>query len=150
MRASRHSELYADYRGDSPAWWEALEDPNGAVVWTTDPVPARAPTVFVFTATMSEQPGEAELWVNGHYALTLPDRPASATPQRWQRGPVRARVRRRASRATSSPATGACWCRPRTSPPGQPVELRVAHVDGSPFAFFQIKGRDDTVAGRAA
>ena len=29
--------------------------------------------------------------------------------------------------------------------PGQPVELRVAHVAGSPFAFFQIKGRDDTV-----
>jgi hypothetical protein len=27
---------------------------------------------------------------------------------------------------------------------GQPVELRVAHRDGSPFAFFQIKGRDDT------
>ena len=30
VTASRHSALYSDYRGDSPAWWEALEDPNGA------------------------------------------------------------------------------------------------------------------------
>src|SRR5262249_48016500 len=29
--------------------------------------------------------------------------------------------------------------------PGQPVELRVAHIAGAAFAFFQIKGRDDTV-----
>ena len=143
VRASRQSELYADYRGNSAAWWEALEDPNGAVVWKTDAVPARAPTVFVFTGTMSEQPGTAELWVNGQYALTFPTGQFK-TPQRWQRGPyVLEFVPREQGNFLSGyfrllvPAA--------QTTPGQPVELRVAHVAGSPFAFFQIKGRDDTV-----
>jgi 4-amino-4-deoxy-L-arabinose transferase-like glycosyltransferase len=143
VRASRQSELYADYRGNSAAWWEALEDPNGAVVWKTDPVPARAPTVFAVTGTMSEQPGTAELWVNGQYALTFPTGQFK-TPQRWQRGPyVLEFVPREQGNFLSGyfrllvPAA--------QTTPGQPVELRVAHVSGSPFAFFQIKGRDDTV-----
>jgi len=29
---------------------------------------------------------------------------------------------------------------------GQPLQLRVAHRDGAPFSFFQIKGRQDTAA----
>jgi 4-amino-4-deoxy-L-arabinose transferase-like glycosyltransferase len=144
VSASRQSELYADYRGNSPAWWEALEDPDGAVVWTTDPVPERVPTVFAFTGTMSEQPGEAELWVNGHYALRFPTG-QFRTPQRWQRGPyVLEFVPREQGNFLSGyfrllvPADDVT--------PGRPVELRVAHVSGSPFAFFQIKGRDDTIA----
>jgi hypothetical protein len=143
VSASRQSALYSDYRGDSPAWWEALEDPNGSVVWKTDPVPARAPTVFAFTATMSEQPGEAELWVNRQYALTFPTG-RFPTPQRWQRGPyVLEFVPRDQSGFLSGYARLLVPAEDIT--PGQPVELRVAHVAGSPSAYFQIKGRDDTV-----
>ncbi|HSP97696.1 MAG TPA: glycosyltransferase family 39 protein [Candidatus Dormibacteraeota bacterium] len=142
VRASRFSELYSDYRGNARAWWEALEDGGGEVVWTTDPAPARAPTVFDFTAAMSEQPGTAELWVNGHYALSFPTG-RFATPQRWARGPY---VLEFLPKEQGNDLSGA-W---RLLVPaeditaGQPVELRVAHRDGSPFAFFQIKGRDDT------
>jgi hypothetical protein len=140
--ASRQSELYSDYRGNSPAWWEALEDPNGAVVWKTDPVPAQAPTVFVFTGTMSEQPGQAELWVNRQYALTFPTG-RFTTPQRWQRGPyVLEFVPREAGHYLSGYFRLLVPTAQTT--PGQPVELRVAHVAGSPFSFFQVKGRDDT------
>jgi hypothetical protein len=113
------------------------------VVWTTDAVPARAATVFVFTGTMSEQPGEAELWVNRQYALTFPTG-RFAVPQRWQRGPyVLEFVPREQGNFLSGyfrllvPAA--------QTTPGQPVELRVAHTAGSPFSFFQVKGRDDTV-----
>jgi hypothetical protein len=143
VRASRQSELYADYRGNSPAWWEALEDPDGAVVWTTDPVPARAPTVFAFTAAMGEQPGAAELWVNRRYALTFPTG-AFRAPQRWQRGPF---VLEFVPREQGNFLSGyfRLLVPGEQITPGQPVELRVAHVDGSPFAFFQIKGRADTV-----
>lgn len=143
VAASRQSPLYADYRGDSPAWWEALEDPNGSVVWTTDPVPSRAPTVFAFTATMSEQPGTAELWVNRQYALTFPTG-RFMTPQRWQRGPyVLEFVPREQGNFLSGYMRLLVPAEQIT--PGKPVELRVAHIDGSPFAFFQVKGRDDTV-----
>ena len=143
VSASRQSPLYADYRGDSPAWWEALEDPNGAVVWKTDPVPARAPTVFAFTMTMSEFPGVAELWVNRQYALSFPTG-RFPTPQRWQRGPyVLEFVPRDQSGFLSGYARLLVPAEQIT--PGQPVELRVAHIAGAAFAFFQIKGRDDTV-----
>jgi hypothetical protein len=142
VRASRYSELYSDYRGNARAWWEALEDGGGEVVWTTDAVPAKAPTVFDFTAAMSELPGTAELWVNGHYALSFPTG-RFPTAQRWARGPY---VLEFLPKEQGGYLSGA-W---RLLVPaddvtaGQPVELRVAHRDGSPFAFFQIKGRDDT------
>lgn len=144
LRASRFSELYSDYRGNAPAWWEALEDGGGEVVWLTDPTPAQAPTVFDFTAAMSEHPGTAELWVNGHYALSFPTG-RFPTPQRWARGPY---VLEFLPEEQGNYLSGA-W---RLLVPaadvaaGRPVELRVAHRDGSAFAFFQIKGRDDTAA----
>lgn len=142
VRATRYSDLYADYRGDARAWWEALEDGGGEVVWTTDPVPAKEPTVFDFTAAMSEFPGTADLWVNGHYALSFATG-RFPTPQRWSRGPY---VLEFLPKEQGGYLSGA-W---RLLLPaadlraGQPVELRVAHRDGAPFAFFQIKGRDDT------
>jgi hypothetical protein len=143
VRASRQSELYSDYRGNSRAWWEALEDPNGAVVWNTDPVPARAPTVFAFTGTMSEPPGEAELWVNRQFALRFPTGQFKTT-QRWQRGPY---VLEFVPREQGNFLSGyfRLLVPAEQITPGQPVELRVAHITGSPFSFFQIKGRDDTV-----
>jgi hypothetical protein len=144
LRSSRRSELYSDYRGNAPAWWEALEDGAGEVVWHTDPAPAKAPTVFDFTATMSEPPGQAELWVNGQFAL--PFRTGRfPTAQRWARGPY---VLEFLPEEQGNYLSGA-W---RLLVPGeqitagQPVELRVAHREGAPFAFFQIKGRDDTAA----
>jgi 4-amino-4-deoxy-L-arabinose transferase-like glycosyltransferase len=142
VRFSRHSELFSDYRGNAPAWWEALEDGNGEVVWRTDPVPAQQPTVFDFTAAMSEQKGIAELWVNGHYALSFPTG-RFPTVQRWQRGPYVLEFR---PEDQGNFLSGAFRLLVPASDvtAGQPVELRVAHRDGSPFSYFQIKGRDDT------
>jgi hypothetical protein len=82
--------------------------------------------------------------VNRHVALRF-ETGQFRGPQRWQQGPyVLDFVPREQSHFLSGywvlqvPAEDVT--------PGQPVELRVAHVDGSPFAFFQIKGRDDTAA----
>jgi hypothetical protein len=136
VRSSRFSELYSDYRGNARAWWEALEDGGGEVVWTTDAAPAKAPTVFDFTAAMSEQPGTAELWVNGHYALTF-QTGRFPTRNAGRAAPMSSSTCRRSRQF--SPARGDCWCRRRRHC-RQPVELRVAHRDGSPFAFFQIRG----------
>ena len=143
-RASRRSDLFSDYRGNAPAWWEALEDGDGQVVWTTDAVPKRAPTVFDFTAALSELPGTAELWVNRRLALTFPTG-RLPTPQRWTNGPY---VLEFLPETEGNNLSGAWRLLVPASDitPGQPVELRVAHRDGSPFAYFQIKGRDDTAA----
>ncbi|MDX2166965.1 MAG: glycosyltransferase family 39 protein [Deltaproteobacteria bacterium] len=142
LRSSRRSDLYADYRGDAPAWWEALEDAGGEVVWQTDPLPAQAPTVFDFTAMVSEQPGTAELWVNGQFALSFPTG-RFRTPQVWTRGPY---VLQFLPEEQGNFVSGA-WrliVPAEQTTAGRPVELRVAHRDGKPFAFFQLKGRQDT------
>lgn len=144
LRFSRRSELYGDYRGNAPAWWQALEDGDGQVVWATDPVPARAPTVFDFTAAMSDHPGGADLYVNGEFALSFTTG-RHQHPKRWRRGPyVLLFLPEEAGGFTSG-----AWrllVPAEQITPGQPVQLRVAHRTGAPFAYFQIKGRDDTAA----
>ncbi len=143
-RFSHQSDLYADYRGNSPAWWERLGDADGALVWQTAPVERRVPTVFIFTAAMGDAPGEAELWVNDHYALKFPTG-SFPQPQRWQRGPyVLEFFPRRQGHNLSGYWLLQVPAEEITA--GQPAELRVAHVDGSPHAFFMIKGRRDTAA----
>lgn len=144
VRASRHSPLYADYRGDAEAWWEALEDGGGEVVWRTDPVPQQAPTVFDFTAAVGEHRGQAELWVDGEYALSFPTG-RFTTAQRWVRGPYVLEFRPVERGNYLSGAWRLLVPAARVTA-GAPVELRVAHREGAPFAFFQIKGRHDTAA----
>lgn len=144
VRFSRYSHQFGDYRGNAPAWWEALEDGDGQVVWTTDPVPERAPTVVDFTAAMSDHPGVADLYIDGRYALTF-STGRYRTPQRWARGPyVLQFLPKESGGYTSGPWRLLVPAEAVT--PGKPLELRVAHRNGAPFAYFQIKGRDDTAA----
>jgi hypothetical protein len=144
VRFEEESLTYADYRGDSPAWWEHMGDPNGAVVWETDPCPKRVPTVFAFTAVVGEARGTAELWVNREYALTFPTG-AFTDRQRWQRG---AYVLEFAPSKVGQFRSGywLLYVPEEQIVAGKPVELRVAHASGLRHSFFMIKGRDDTVA----
>jgi hypothetical protein len=144
VRFDLESPTYADYRGDSPGWWEHLGDPDGAVVWETAPPPMRAPTVFAFTAAVGDARGMAELWVNHEYALTFPTGKFTE-PQRWQRGPyVLELVPKKAGHFRSG--YWLLYVPEEKIVAGKAVQLRVAHVSGLRHSFFMIKGRDDTVA----
>jgi hypothetical protein len=144
LRAAQSSDLYADYRGDSAAWFERLEDPNGAVVWETDACPEKAPTVFAFTAVVGEERGRAELWVNGRYALTFATGSFS-TAQSWERGAYRMEFFPR-SQGQGLSGYWLVHVPEEDVAAGKSVELRVAHSDGSPHAFFMVKDRNDTIA----
>jgi 4-amino-4-deoxy-L-arabinose transferase-like glycosyltransferase len=144
LQFTGHSDRFSDYRGNSEGWWEHLGDPDGAVVWQTDPPPASGPTVFVFTASLGDAPGEAELWVNGRYALTF-STGRSPGMRRWQTGPY---VLEFHPRPNGGGLSG-YWLLfvPRQEvKSGKPVQLRVAHSDGSPNAAFILKGYQDTAA----
>jgi hypothetical protein len=144
VRFEQESPTYADYRGDSPAWWEHMGDPNGAVVWETDVCPERVPTVFAFTAAVGDARGTAELWVNGEYALTFATGTFTAR-QRWQHGPyVLELVPKEAGHYRSG--YWLLYVPEEQIAAGKPVELRVAHASGLRHSFFMIKGRDDTAA----
>ncbi len=147
LRFEQQADRFADYRGDSPSWWATLGDADGAVVWETDPVPARAPTVFAFTAAVGDAPGEAELWVNRTYALSFPTG-RTRQSQRWVRGPF---VLEYQPRPAGNYQSG-YWLLhvpAEQITPGKPVELRVAHREGRPYSYFMIKGRPDTIAAES-
>ena len=71
IRASQTFSDYPDYRGSSPAWREYFGDPAGEIVWRSSACPASKPTTLVFTASLGDPPGEADLYVNGEYALSF-------------------------------------------------------------------------------
>jgi hypothetical protein len=144
LGAAQQSERHTDYRGDSAAWWERLDDANGAVAWETDPCPEKAPTVFAFTAAVGEAQGRAELWVNGRHALSFTTG-STSSPQTWERGAYRLDYFPR-DREQGLSGYWLLHVPEADVQAGQPVELRVAHGDGSPYAFFMMKDRQDTIA----
>jgi hypothetical protein len=119
-----------------------MGDPDGAVVWETDPCPQSAPTVFAFTAVVGDARGTAELWVNREYALTFPTG-TFTDRQRWQRGPY---VLEFVPEQMGHYRSGywLLYVPEQQTSAGKPVELRVAHASGLRHSFFMIKGRDDT------
>lgn len=134
---------YPDYRGGTESWWTNLRDAQAELVWRSAPVPKKEPTVLAFTFSHSEASGEAELYVNGKYALTFAVgdvRPGDV----YRRGPYRLVFLPRAHIAGNSgvmllqiPADDIT--------PGQPVELRVIPVRGDEAPWVMIKGYRDTV-----
>jgi 4-amino-4-deoxy-L-arabinose transferase-like glycosyltransferase len=140
----QHADRHPDYRGESAAWWERLADPDGAVTWETEPCPEHAATAFAFTAALGEEQGRAELWINGRYALSFPTGKFSA-PQRWTRAPFRLEYYPQESGQFLS-GYWLLYVPEEEVSAGRPLELRVAHNDGSPHAFFMLMDRHDTIA----
>lgn len=143
--AFKHTDArYPDYRGGAQSWWAYVRDAETEVAWRTAPSPAKKRTIFTLTASMSESPGEAELFVNGAYALTftLSDKPGTQT---WERGPYRLTF---VSKGAAGGNSGVLLVEvpPEQVTVGQPVDLRVVPVKAAENAWFMVKGYQDTVA----
>jgi 4-amino-4-deoxy-L-arabinose transferase-like glycosyltransferase len=142
--AFKHTEGgYPDYRGGSQSWWAYVRDPQSEVVWRTAPCPHKQRTILVFTASMSESPGEADLFVNGTYALTFSTGKEHGT-RTWERGPYHLTFVPKASAGGDSgfmlldlPAEQVTA--------GQPVEVRVVPVRADDDSWFMIKSYQDTI-----
>ncbi|MBI2298403.1 MAG: hypothetical protein HYU66_05525 [Armatimonadetes bacterium] len=63
-----HEGGYRSYLGVAPSWWGYAYE-NGAVSWTTAPVPRRRETAVVFIGGTNYTPGTAELWCDGRRLL---------------------------------------------------------------------------------
>ncbi len=144
----RHTQNpYPDYRGGTESWWAYVRDPEGEVVWTTAPVPARKRTVAVTTASFSEVPFAGELYVDGKFVLPF-ELSADFENQTWTSGGYRMTFLFRAATAGRSgvllvevPADGVR--------PGEPLELRVTPTAGNDAGWFMVKGYTDTLAYEA-
>ena len=140
----KHSaEARPDYRGGSWSWWAQLRDQPSELVWRTAPCPEKKRTVFAFTASMSNETGEADLYVNGTYALTFAIDPEHGI-KNWERGPYHMTFVSKASIAGNSgivlldvPA--------EQITAGQPVELRVMPVRGKEDPWFMVQNYHDTI-----
>jgi hypothetical protein len=140
---SHEMAVDSDYRGDSRGWVEHLYDHDGAVEWVTAPPPTAAPTAFAFTAVVSNLPGRAQLWVDGVYALTF-DTNRFVERKRWTGNGFALEYRPRPGGDYRSGLWIVSVPQSRIRP-GQPVRLRVSHVDGHRDASFMLKERPDTV-----
>ena len=137
-------EKYPDYRGGARSWWAHVDDAEGEVTWRTAPCPQKKRTIFALTASMSEAPGEAELFVNDTYALTfkLSDEPGTHT---WESGSYRATF---VSKGAAAGNSGILLLEvpPEQITVGQSVEIRVVLAKAKEDSWFMIKAYQDTLA----
>jgi 4-amino-4-deoxy-L-arabinose transferase-like glycosyltransferase len=144
VHASRTDQNYPDYRGESRSWREDLHDERGEVVWRSAPCPQKKPTVLVFTASMGEEVGSADLYVNGQYVFSF-DTDAEPGTRVVERGGYRW-VFVPKSRAGGNSGVVFLTVPAAAVTPGQPIELRVKHAAGDPNAWFAVKDYRDTAA----
>jgi hypothetical protein len=141
---ARHSaDSRPSYRGESQAWWAQMRDQPSDLVWRTVPCPEKQRTVFVWSASMSNESGEAELYVNGTYALTFPISNEHGV-KTWERGPFRMTFVPKASIAGNSGIVLLDVPADQITP-GQPVELRVLPVRGKEDPWFLVQNYHDTI-----
>jgi 4-amino-4-deoxy-L-arabinose transferase-like glycosyltransferase len=134
---------YPDYRGERQSWLAAVHHQPSELVWRTAPVPAKERTIFVLTASTSDEAGEMELYVNGTYALTFSTGPDQSI-RTWTRGPYRmAFVPRKPVAGNSGIILLDVPADQVTA--GEPVELRVIPARGKPEAWFMVKDYTDTI-----
>jgi 4-amino-4-deoxy-L-arabinose transferase-like glycosyltransferase len=135
---------YPDYRGSAQSWVTKVTDSLGEVVWRTAPCPAKQRTIFAFATTLSNEAGEAAIYVNGDWALSFQmDREQKA--RRWTRGQYELTFIPRKDIGGNSgimlldvPADQITA--------GQPVELRIMPLRGDHASWFRLQGHPDTVA----
>ena len=144
VHANRHDPDYPDYRGRSDSWREDRHDVPGEVLWRTMPCPEKKDTIAVFTASLGEPPGTADLWVNGEYALSFATDTDPGTRVVEREGFRFVFV----PKSTDGGNSGVVYL---TIPAdkvtaGQPLQLRVKHSAGEPQAWFAVKAYPDTAA----
>jgi len=137
-------EQHAGYRGVSESFWVYVHDQGGEIVWKTQPVPEKKPTVFVLTASISDETGESELYVDGDYAVTF-EMNNDRGIRSYSRGAYRMSF---ASKQAMGGNSGIIFIEVPASKvtAGKPVELRVIPTKGKDEAWFALKPYKDTIA----
>jgi hypothetical protein len=141
--SSQHHGAYPDYRSSVESYWAYKSDATPQVVWKTAVVAERNPTAFVFTGSMSETAGKADLFVNGTKALTF-DLGADFATRSWDGGGIHLEFVRKVLNAGNSGIFYLDVPKGMTKA-GSPVELRVDVTEGAGGSWFMVKGYRDTV-----
>ncbi len=144
VRFKHTQDPYPDYRGGGQSWWAYVVDEGSEVVWHTAAPPAKKRTTFVLTVSISNEEGEAEVFVNGEFALTITMGPLRSM-RTWQAGGYRMTF---VPKVDAGGNSGVLWLDVPAEKitAGQPVEGRVAPVRGNEHAWFMVKKYKDTIA----
>ena len=140
---SQHNGVYPDYRASVESYWAYKADPTPQVAWRTATVAERNPTTFVFTGSMGQTSGKADLYVNGTKALTF-DLGVDFQNRSWSGGGVNLQFAQKVLNAGNS---GVFYLNvPKSmTKAASPVELRVDVTEGEGSTWFMVKGYRDTV-----
>jgi hypothetical protein len=135
---------YIDYRGGIESWWSYMGDADAQVEWRTAVVPAKKTTVAVFTASLGEEQGVADLYVNGELALSFETDDQTGLHLAERNGYRWVFVQK----AMAGGNSGVVYLTVPASAvtPGKPLDLKVVFSSGPPHAWFMIKNYRDTAA----
>lgn len=144
VSAKRTYPEFPDYRGKIDSFGASVHDDQGEVVWRTAVPAQKERTVFAFTAQLSGEIGEVDLYVNGIYALTFGTGEDPGV-RNWDRGPYHMTF---ASKKIIAGNSGIALLEVPAEQitPGQAVELRALPIRGNPDAWFMVKPYRDTVS----
>jgi 4-amino-4-deoxy-L-arabinose transferase-like glycosyltransferase len=143
VRYAHTQDRYGDYRGGTQSWWAYVRDHGADVVWRTAPCPQKRTTTFAFTASMGEEEGKAELWLNDKYVFTF-DLGDAFTSRTWQQDGYQLSFTNKLMVAGNS-GIFLLTVPPDVVTAGQGIELRVVPVDGQDGAWFMVKEYTDTI-----
>lgn len=141
--AYKHTGVYQDYRGGTESWWVSQNDPDAQLVWRTAPCPEQKQTVVAFTASTAVEPAEADLYVNGSYALSF-SIGGENTERTWSQGAYQMRFIPKGEFAGHSGIVVLVVPESAVTA-GQPLEFRVVPTKGLESAWFMIKSYADTI-----
>ena len=144
LQFKHSSETYEDYRDKGLSWWSSLRDHQSELVWQTAKVAEKKDTAFVFTASMSDEIGEAEFYINGRYAFSFPTG-GPREVRSVKRGPYNFTFVSKAPKAGNS-GIAILSVPAEDVEAGSSIEIRVVPTKGEQNPWFMVKNYKDTIA----
>jgi len=140
---ANRQQKYPDFRGGTTSWWEYYRDTPEEITWETAVCPEKKKTVFVFIASNGEDYGQAELYVNGKFALIIES--AIAEDKQWQNNRGYMMVFNFKQYYVGNSGIYFLVVPEDNINAGEKCKIKVSHVTGGKMAWFMIKDYTDVL-----
>ena len=140
---ANRQQKYPDFKGGTTSWWEYYRDTPEEITWETAVCPEKKKTVFVFIASNGEDYGQAELYVNGKFALIIES--AIAEDKQWQNNRGYMMVFNFKQYYAGNSGIYFLVVPEGNINAGEKCEIKVSHITGGKSSWFMIKDYADVL-----
>ena len=136
-------EKYPDFRGGTTSWWEYYRDTPEEITWKTAVCPDKKKAAFVFIASNGEDYGQAELYVNGKFALMIES--GIHEDKQWQNNRGYIMFFNFKGYYVGNSGIYILVVPEDNINAGQKCEIKVSHITGGKSSWFMIKDYTDVL-----